>query len=199
MKTVAEGQYHTPPVDRSTSFDSRVKPRDAGGGATAYAGGPASMAAEMSADSSGRVGAGGKLDLLDVELGPDTHSVTVLGSEDPKLPSVDDLHLDAPDADVSAMIDSSLAKLPGLGGLPLEKLAVAERAAVVEDLTKLERRTRELLKERDGTDLSAERKGAIENGLEEIRHRENDILREKLGMSDEEIEEWYRRNREEQK
>jgi hypothetical protein len=160
----------------------------------------AAATATATADSSGRAGASGRFDLLDVEVGADKQTVKVLGSENPRLPSVDDLSVAGPDlGGLAGTLDSGLTKLPSLDRLPMDDLSIPERAEVLEALKKLDEKARPLIDERSKGDLTDERKAAIDKGLRELKQKKTEILREKLGMSDEDIERWYDQNESEEK
>lgn len=188
IKTIAEAEYHTPLIDRTTTFDPRVKRRDEGGGTSAAA---ASADMESGADSTGRIGTGGKFDLLDFKAGPDSQSLKIFGSEHPKVPDLDSLTIQKPELKLPASADSNLLKLPGLNRLPLEKIPLAERAEILEQLKGIDEEAAGLLAERSDSTIAPDRKGAIDRGLAALNEKRLALLKEKLGMSDEDARRWY--------
>jgi hypothetical protein len=107
VRTIAEAHGHVPGVYRPVT--------DTSGTHTIGIGGPTysiSNAGRFRADGDGTdsaQGLGGRFELLDVEIGPDGNKVRVLGSEHPRLPRLEDLHL--PSLDTTKL--RGLPKLPG--------------------------------------------------------------------------------------
>lgn len=202
MKTIAETQYHTPDDPRDWTYGNKTQEQGGGQAGGMRADWPGAFAESgMRSDSSGPVGAGGSFDLLDVRIGPDAQSVKVLGGEHPTIPDPTELSLpdiSAPKLADPFALDSTTLALPSLDRLPAGALPELEKAKVLDELRTIDERMRELGARRLDGDLSEQERAEADAALKELQKRKVSLLKEKLGMTDDDILEWYRQRKTEE-
>jgi hypothetical protein len=186
IMTVEERQYHVPDMyARATGAPASIIRM--GGGSPfsgASIGDPDAMRAERDGEGLHREGSN-RFDLLDLSVdGGGVHGKVLGGPPDPNR-----LNLDSLRAMLGAQIDrlspSQIAQLDALGLKDVEKIKD------LMEVREIERRMREL-EERGKGQLGDEERHAVESAWEELKESRGKIMRERLGVDENELRELYK-------
>ncbi len=180
MKTVKEQQYHTPTLARD------IDPAVAGIPPAERISGDAERLLGRLRGAPARVdmgdnGAGATADILDIELSPEKRTVKLFGETNPTLPDFTEITAPAislPDVDL----------LESLEGLDLTEV---EKLKFIGELRALDEKLREIAG-RDTVALSDDEKRKLDDEVKTLEGRRNEILRDSLKLSDDQIRELYR-------
>jgi hypothetical protein len=123
---------------------------------------------------------GPKVDLLDIEIGPDGERVKLLGGEKPSIPDPRQLNMpELPSIEEPKVPDPDMPAIPEV-----------ERLNLLRELKSLERRLGEMVDRKSG-EMTNEAREALDREQRSIEQQRSAILR-RLNLSDEEVRQLYR-------
>ncbi len=184
MKTVAETQYHTP--DMYTRDGTLLSHTQMSGGPSMRTSADHRSGGQDTPQEAGATGQPTRIDLLDASLGADGFTWGLFGGKKPDLSVLD------PDS-LRALIVVDTA---GLQPEQMERLRDAglddmQRLKDVMEARELDRRITALA-EREKEELGAEERRYLEAARARLNERRRELLRDRLGISEEELRDLYR-------
>jgi hypothetical protein len=192
MKTVAESQYHTPRVARNYDGGAVARRRDEGGGyGTMMAGSGYDGPASSPADASEPNGIKSDIGLVSIDGAINDPRLSVLGSRSRSMTDADSMKALLDDIGAFRIGGFTLPEIGTLKGIDLDSLSfpalpAADRLALVTEIRGIDSTLERLASER-AREASEEGKRRIDDEIHAMLQRRSEILRSKLGLSEEEV------------
>jgi len=198
MKTVAETQYHTPRIAREAEESPRM--RGDGRGGMMSANGSREEIASGIVDAPERTGIDNTFDMLSIDGDITDPQVSILGNRPRTMTDLDSLRSAVEDVHLPRLSDITIPEIGtlqeiDLEGIDIPAIPVEDRLVLIAEMKTMDSTLRQLGADRLAAKTDEEKKKLNER-IESLLKQRSDLIREKLGLSEEQVRDLIEERRE---